>query len=130
MCDYAYYDDKETFRPKLYCKLQKGKQCLYSQYCIKVNKFIPSSGMENCFMIIEENKKNIPSGSYYVRFTRKGYIYVEIGDTVKKIKDTIGTVDNYIFLRQVGDEYEISLEPFNDVKSQNQSAKRTYRKKK
>lgn len=110
MCDYAYYDSKETFRQKIYCK-QNGKICLYSKYCVKVGKFIPNDGMENCFMALNENKK-IPSGARRVRFIKKGFLYIEMDNGVIKVKsDTINEAD-YVYVRKTNGEYEISLTPF------------------
>ena len=123
MCPYAFYDEREKVRPKLYCSLNK-KVCLYSKFCIKANKHIPNDGMENCFMALAEEKKDIPSGAYYVRFVRKGYLYVEINDNqVIKIKDTLGNVTNYVYIKQVGDEYQVSLTPFNEIKKKNNRKK-------
>ena len=100
------------------------KVCLYSKFCIKANKHIPNDGMENCFMALEEEKKDIPSGAYYVRFVRKGYLYVEINDNqVVEIKDTLGNVTNYVYIKQVGDEYQVSLTPFNEIKKKNNRKK-------
>jgi len=112
MCEYAYYNDKETFRAKLYCGLQKGKPCIYSRFCVRTNKFVPNDKMETCFMAIEKKKKDIPNESYYVRFVRKGYLYVEIDGKVVKVKDTIGNVNNYVYLRVKDGGYEASLTPF------------------
>lgn len=110
MCDYAYYDSKETLRQKIYCK-HNGKICLYSKYCVKVGKFVPSEGMENCFMALNENKK-IPNGARRVRFIKKGFLYIEMDNGVIKIKnDTINEAD-YVYVRKTNEEYEISLTPF------------------
>ena len=112
MCEYAYYDDKETFRQKLYCRLQKGKPCIYTRFCVRTNRFVPSNNMESCFMVLDKKKRDIPVGSNYVRFTRKGYLYVEVDGKVIKVKDTIGNVGNYVFIRVTDRGYEASLNPF------------------
>jgi hypothetical protein len=79
-------------------------------------------------MAIEHEKANIPNGAYYVRFVRKGYAYVEIGDKVIKIKDTVG-VEHYAYIKQnVNGEYELSLTPFVEVETT--SKKKSSRKKK
>lgn len=110
MCKYAYYDSNEKIRQKIYCR-QTGKTCLYSKYCVKVGKFIPSDGMENCFMALKEIKK-VPNGANRVRFVKRGYLYVEIGDKVVKIKnDKIGEAD-FVYARQKDGAYEASLNPF------------------
>jgi hypothetical protein len=75
-------------------------------------------------MALEETRKTIPNGAYYVRFVRKGFAYVEINDKVVKIKDDIG-IDNYVYLRlNENGEYETSLQPFTTEK------KRQYNRKK
>lgn len=110
MCDYAYYNPKEILRQKIYCK-HNGKICLYSKYCVKVGKFVPSDGMENCFMALNENKK-IPSGARRVRFIKKGFLYIEMDNGVIKVKNnTINEVD-YVYVRKTNGEYEVSLSPF------------------
>lgn len=110
MCEYSYYEDGE--KPRLYCKLNK-KACIFSKYCIKQKKYIHKEGVDNCYMAINEKRKIIPNGAYYVRFVRKGYVYVEIDDKVIKIKDTIGNITNYVYLQQNEQgEYTISLTPF------------------
>lgn len=123
MCEYAYYDEKENSNQRLYCKIN-GKPCLYSKYCVKAGKFIPNdNGMENCFMALENKKTIIPNGANYVRFIRKGFIYVELDNRVIKVKsDTIGNAE-YVYLRMKDGRYEASLEPFieevNDVETEN-----------
>ena len=75
-------------------------------------------------MLLEENKKNIPDGSYYVRFVKNGFAYVELNrDKVIKVKDTIGEITNYVYLSLQNGEYIISLTPFEEKK-------KTTRKKK
>ena len=110
MCDYAYYNPKETLRQKIYCK-HNGKICLYSKYCVKVGKFVPSDGMENCFMALNENKK-IPSGARRVRFIKKGFLYIEMDNGVIKIKNNTINEADYVYVRKTNGEYEVSLSPF------------------
>lgn len=123
MCKYSYYDESNSRKP-MYCSLN-DKPCIYSQYCVKVGRYIDKEGMENCFMALQELKKNIPNGANYVRFIDEGYLYVEIDDRVIKIKDTLGNVTNYVYLKYVNDEYKISLKPF-----EKQQIKKTTRVKK
>lgn len=123
MCKYSYYDESNSRKP-MYCSLN-NKPCIYSQYCVKVGRYIDKEGMENCFMALQELKKNIPNGANYVRFIDEGYLYVEIDDRVIKIKDTLGNVTNYVYLKYVNDEYKISLKPF-----EKQQIKKTTRVKK
>ena len=83
MCEYAYYNKNK----QLYCKLN-DKMCLFSKYCMKQNKYIHREGADNCYMALEESKRKIPNDACYVRFVRKGFVYVEIGDKViKKTED-------------------------------------------
>ena len=110
MCKYSYYDESNSRKP-MYCNLN-NKPCIYSQYCVKVGRYIDKEGMENCFMALQEMKKNIPNGANFVRFIDKGYLYVEIDDKVVKIKDTLGNVTNYVYIKHVNNEYQISLTPF------------------
>ena len=112
MCQYAYYNDREKI-PQLHCKISQLSNdiCLYSKFCYKQNKYIHREGVENCYMAIEHNKQNIPNGAFYVRFVRKGYAYVEMGNRVIKIKDTVG-VENFAYVRQGYNGYELSLKPF------------------
>ena len=73
---------------------------------------------------LEENKKQIPNGSHYVRFVRKGYAYVEIDNKVVKIKDTLGNINNYVYIAVQNGQYIISLSPIDD------KPKRQYNRKK
>lgn len=112
MCQYSYYNANETDRPKLYCKLNNGR-CIYAKLCMRLDKFIIQDDIAGeCYLMNEELKKNIPEGANYVRFEKKGYLYVELEDTVIKVKDTIGTPTNYVYLKKYKDEYKISLTPF------------------
>ena len=97
-------------------------------FCYKQNKYIHREGVENCYMAIEHEKTNIPNGAYYVRFVRKGYAYVEMGDRIIKIKDNIG-VEHYAYVKQnTNGEYELSLTPFIEIEST--PKKKSNRKKK
>lgn len=122
MCKYVYYEETNSRKP-MYCTLN-NKICIYSQYCTKVGRFIPKDDMENCFMAIEESKKNIPSGARYVRIIDKGFLYIELDDRVIKVKDTLGNVTNYVYIRQYNGDYEISLHPFDDVEEKKETPKK------
>lgn len=112
-CIYGYYKEEETYYPRLYCKLN-GRQCIYSKKCLKQERFIPLDNQGECYLFNMEKKKNIPDGSRFVRFEHKGYLFVEINDShTIKIKNTLGQqVENYVYIRQKGTDYEISLSPF------------------
>lgn len=129
MCPYAFYDERES-KPRLYCKLKDDKGiCLFSKFCYKQNKYIHREGVDNCFMALEEKNKKIPNGSYYVRFVRKGYAYVEIDDKVVKIKDTIGNINNYVYVAMIDGQYQISLTPISSEKQEEKPKKRQYKRK-
>lgn len=113
ICEYGYYKDEETYYPKLYCGIN-NKFCIYTKKCEREHKFIPTN-QDECYIRNEHDRNSIPKGSCYVRTQDKGYLYVEIdNDHVKKIKNTLGNVKDYVFLKQVGQTYEISLSPFED----------------
>lgn len=132
MCEYAFYNEKEK-KSQIYCKIN-GKICLFSKFCIKQNKYIHREGVENCYMALEEKKNNIPNGAYRVRFVHKGFAYVEITENyVVKIKDTLGNIDNYVYLKNTEQGYILSLSPFIDEEKKEeteQKPKRNNRKKK
>ena len=112
-CQYGFYKKTETNRPKLYCKITNDL-CVYSKLCLKVNKYIYNDKSEECMIRKENDKKSIPNGAYYVRFVKKGYAYVELGDTVVKVKcDDLDNIINYIYIQQNNDgTYIGSLTPF------------------
>ena len=124
LCKYAFYGEEKS-RPQIYCKLN-NQVCLFSKFCVNQGKYIHKEGVENCYMVVQENKKQIPEGAYYVRFVKKGFAYVELTrDKVIKVKDTIGEITNYVYLMmQDNGEYAISLQPFGEKKT------KTSRKKK
>ena len=112
-CQYGFYKKTETNRPKLYCKITNDL-CVYSKLCLKVNKYIYNDKSEECMIRKENDKKSIPNGAYYVRFIKNGYAYVELGDTVVKVKcDDLDNIINYIYIQQNNDgTYIGSLTPF------------------
>ena len=123
MCKYAFYGEGDS-RPQIYCKLN-NQVCLFSKFCVNQGRYIHREGVENCHMAQAEQNKKIPNGAYYVRFVKKGYAYVEIDiNKVVKVKDTIGNITNYVYLRNINGEYEMSLQPFQE------ETKKTTRKKK
>ena len=127
MCKYAFYEEGKD-KPQIYCKLN-NQVCLFSKFCVNQNKYIHREGAETCFMASFEEQKKIPSGSHYVRFIKKGFLYVELNpDRVIKVQDTLGNVTNYVYLRENDGKYEISLTPF--VENSTPTKKTTNRKKK
>lgn len=115
-CQYGFYKKTETNRPKLYCSITNDL-CVYSKLCLKVNKYIYNDKSEECMIRKENNKKSIPNGAYYVRFVKNGYAYVELGDTVIKVKcDNLDNIINYIYIQQNEDgTYVGSLTPFVSI---------------
>ena len=114
MCKYAFYEEGKS-QPQIYCKLN-NQICLFSKFCVNQNRYIHREGVETCFMALFEEKKQIPSGSYYVRFIKKGFLYVELDSSrVIKIQDTLGNVTDYVYLKENNGKYEISLTPFTDT---------------
>lgn len=126
-CQYGFYKKTETNRPKLYCKITNDL-CVYSKLCLKVNKYIYNDKSEECMIRKENDKKSIPNGAYYVRFIKNGYAYVELGDTVVKVKcDDLDNIINYIYIQQNNDgTYIGSLTPFV---SNNETKKITKKRK-
>lgn len=115
MCKYAFYGE-EISRPQIYCKLN-NQVCLFSKFCVNQGKYIHKEGVENCYMLEQESKRKIPNDSYYVRFVLKGYAYVELSsDKVIKVKDTLGNIENYVYLKFDNGEYIPSLTPFKEEK--------------
>ena len=127
MCKYAFYEEGKD-KPQIYCKLN-NQICLFSMFCVNQNKYIHRKGVEDCYMAQFEEQKQIPSEAHYVRFVKKGYLYVELNsDRVIKIPNTLGVETDYVYLREVDGKYEISLNPF--VETSAQTKKTTNRKKK
>lgn len=126
-CPYEYYKDDEYYYPRLYCKLN-NKYCMYAKKCTKIEKYIQMEGnlWEECFMYVEEKAKNVPSGSYFVQSYRpnrngKLYLYVVMQDKVEKILSNFTTINqDYVYLKEGLDGYEVSLTPF---KSNNRKTK-------
>lgn len=116
-CKYEFYDKEETYFPRLYCSID-GKPCIYSKKCNLVEKFIPLDNQGECYKMVLEERKNIPSDSYFVQTSRpnkKGllYLYVEIDDTIVKLSTQLTEINqNYVYLKKVKDSYEVSLVPF------------------
>lgn len=127
-CEYAIYDNTATIKPKILCTAKCGLgACIHQKLCLKVERFIPTENMGDCLIMQEENKKNIPVGSNFVRAVRKGKLYVEDGNRVLCLDDTIGSVTNYVYLKKNADNsYEVSLFPFVEEKT---SPKKKQKKK-
>lgn len=127
-CKYQYYD-KDTYLPRLMCSIDDG-YCIYSKRCDRVHKFIPLDSQKECYKMILEEQKNIPIDSYFIQTYRansKGdlYLYVIINDKVERIVTKLKEIhQNYIYLKEGLEGYEVSLVPFPKEKE-----KRTYKKR-
>ena len=72
--------------------------------------------------MIEDKIKEIPQGSYYVQSYRpnrsgKLFLYVVINDHVEKILTELTSIDqDYVYLKEGLDRYEVSLTPFRGTK--------------
>ena len=127
MCQHMYYKDENEYFPRLYCKID-NKLCLYQKKCLMKNRYIPIEDnlWKECYKMIEDKIKEIPQGSYYVQSYRpnrsgKLFLYVVINDHVEKIPTELTSIDqDYVYLKEGLDGYEVSLTPF---KSNNRKAK-------
>jgi hypothetical protein len=114
-----YYRDDENYYPRLYCEIS-NKYCIFSKRCDKVNKYIEieNNKWKECFMYIESKAKEIPNGSYFVQSYRpnrsgKLYLYVVMKDKVERILSDFTTINqDYIYVKEGLDGYEVSLMPF------------------
>ena len=116
-CPYEYYKDMEECYPRLFCNIDDS-WCFYVKRCDKVERFIPLENQKECYKYNMEMQKNIPNGSYFVqtfRTNKKGnlYLYVIIDDKVEKIATDLKELNqNYIYLKEGIDGYNVSLTPF------------------
>ena len=122
MCKHMYYKDETEYFPRLYCNID-DKICIYAKQCFKENKFVPNGNLwKECYKMIEDKIKEIPQGSYYVqsyRLNRSGklFLYVVINDHVEKIPTELTSIDqDYVYLKEGLDGYEVSLTPFRGTR--------------
>lgn len=133
-CKHMYYKEDETYYPRLYCKIN-NKYCIYAKRCENKQKYIPNDDLwKECYIMIQEEQKNIPIGSKYVQLSRpnkKGnlYLYVVINDKVEKISTQLKSINqNYVYIKEGLDgKYEVSLTPFTTERKQPYQ-KKTYQK--
>ena len=119
MCKHMYYKDETEYFPRLYCKID-NKLCLYQKKCLMKNRYIPIEDnlWKECYKMIKDKIKEIPQGSYYVQSYRpnrsgKLFLYVVINDHVEKIPTELTSIDqDYVYLKEGLDGYEVSLTPF------------------
>ena len=118
-CKYEYYKPEEKYCPRLYCSIE-NKVCIYSKKCLKLDKYIPLEGekWKECYKYIMEMQKEIPNGSVFVQLYRpnkKGnlIIYVALEKGVEKIQTNLKELkQNYVYIRDGLEGYEVSLTPF------------------
>jgi hypothetical protein len=118
-CKYDYYKEEEKYCPYLYCKID-DKRCIYSKRCLKVDKFIPMDGdvWKECPKYNMQMQKEIPSGANFVqtyRIDKKGnlILYVVMNNKVEKINTNLKELNqNYVYVQDGLDGYEVSLFPF------------------
>lgn len=114
MCPYAYYEKKEGIAYEvIMCKKTKSN-CPYSKFCAKENRVTPNNTegytMSDCNL---NREKNIPKGSVEVihPISDLNFLYFNIetdeGIFTQKIKNTLGEVPDYIYVRLVNNEYQI-----------------------
>lgn len=131
VCEFMYYNKEETYYPRLKCKATDGGNCLYSKKCAIQEKFIPldNEAYKECYIMIENREKNIPNGSYYIQTYRpniKGnlYLYVVINNKVEKIATQLTEINqDYIYLKEGSEGYQVSLTPFVEKKNNTKKSK-------
>ena len=112
MCEYQYYNENEDYYPRLYCKIKSGL-CMYSKRCDKEQKYVALENQKECYIYNMEKLKEIPQDSNYIRFEKRGFLYVEYGEDVIKIPNTFGELNqDYLYLRKTDKGFEASLTPF------------------
>ncbi|MBO7716079.1 MAG: hypothetical protein J6S85_21120 [Methanobrevibacter sp.] len=74
-----------------------------------------------------EKRKDIPTGSYYVqtsRLNRRGtlLLYVAIENKVERIETDLTELNqDYVYLKETNNGYDVSLEPFKKVNKNNEN---------
>ena len=124
LCKYAFYKEEEKFYPHLYCKTD-DKWCPYVKRCQQVEKFIPirDNVWEECGKYIMEKRKEIPEGSYLVQTSRPNrsgnlLIYVALENKTVRIETQFKKLEQeYVYLKETKNGYEVSLEPFKEEKN-------------
>ena len=118
MCEHMYYRNGDNYFPYLYCRLD-DKICQYTKKCMKEERFVANGELwKECYKMIENKIKDIPDGSYFVQSYRpnrngKLYLYVVIKDKVERVLSNFTTINqDYIYLKEGLDGYEVSLTPF------------------
>ena len=114
-CPYQFYEDENSYYPMLYCKLTT-RPCLYRKRCDLEQKYVRIDGDDDCYILMEEIKRDIPNGSYFVKATQvlpNGYyrLYVEVGDNVIEYPTRFKEFNqNYVYLK----DNQVSLTPVKE----------------
>ena len=116
MCPYSFYKNLNG-RDYIYC-LKTDGVCPFTRYCTIIGKMIPNDRkyytMEDCNL---KNEKVLENGEYKVRFEKKGFLYVEINDSVKMFKNIFNDIPVSVKLVFVDGEYYIlGTEPKKTLK--------------
>ena len=115
MCPYAEYKTIDGYnREMIVCMKDKGKICAFTRFCNQRNKMIPNDRenytMKDCKLRYEVE---IPKGASKVRKTVSDnkFLYVDIEESngvfTYKIKNTIGEIPDYVFVRKYSGGYKI-----------------------
>lgn len=136
-CPYQYYKNPNEYYARLYCRTENDKICIYSKRCQIQEKYIPIDELDfswkECYLFVEQQKKDIPTQSYYVQTYRIGkngkvILYVLVGESIKKIQTNYTEFNqNFIYLKEGAQGYEVSLIPFKT--KEKELPKRSYNKK-
>lgn len=122
-CNYGYYENLNEHMPRLKCKITKGN-CPYSKVCYVVNKYIFNEDYwKECPMRIDEERKDIPKGAYYIqtkRLNKKGnyilYIVTDNDAIIEVYTNFTEVNQNYVYLYKTQNGYEAFLEKKKNVK--------------
>lgn len=119
-CPYMTYKPTEKYFPRLYCTV-KDRQCFFAKRCDIEERFIPNGDLwKECGEMIKAMQTKIPQGSYFVqtyRPNKKGklYLYVVINGKTEKILTNLESINqDYIYLKDGIDGYEVGLVPFKE----------------
>lgn len=128
-CPYQFYEDESSYYPMLYCRVQ-SKPCLYRKRCDLQQKYISIDGADDCYILMEAKRKEIPNGSYFVKAKQvlpNGCyrLYVELnGNVVQYVTKTKEFNQDYVY---IGENGECSTIP---VKKETKTVKPKTSKKK
>lgn len=93
-CNVVNYDEIPT------CNKQEGHPvCPHVRRCIEHHIWKPLAYMANCPI------KSAPTGN--VQFERHGYLYVQVGDEVIKVKNPYDYIPDNVELRKYKGNYKV-----------------------